>query len=48
MEFWRAAYKSKSVSIDKVKRAVITEKNIFGEITKEQFKEITGLEYTEV
>lgn len=42
MSFWEIAYRNKLVTKEELKGAVITEDNPFGEITKEQYKEITG------
>lgn len=45
MQFWSLAYKCKWVSADQLKQAVITSDNPFGEITPEQYKEITGKDF---
>lgn len=45
MDFWKMAYDNQWVGIDMLRQAVITETNPFGDITKEQFKEITGQEF---
>lgn len=45
-EFWKMAYDMECVDIEMLKEAVITEKNKYGEITAEQFKEITGVEFS--
>ncbi|MFM9533633.1 MULTISPECIES: XkdX family protein [Lysinibacillus] len=44
MEFWEMAYKLKWVTAEK-RRIVITEANPFGEITPEQYKEITKQDF---
>lgn len=46
MEFWEMAFKYKWVTAEALRGAVITEIFPFGEITKEQYKEITGIEFT--
>ena len=40
--FWRLAYKSKWVTIDQLRLAVKTVSNPYGEITPEEFEDITG------
>ncbi|MGG0939848.1 XkdX family protein [Brevibacillus centrosporus] len=45
MAFWNLAYKYKWVTIDQLRLAVKTESNPYGEITPEEFKQITGQEY---
>lgn len=45
MMFWNIAYKSKWVTLDKLRLVVKTESNPFGEITPEQFKQITGEDF---
>ena len=45
MDFWKKAYDNQWVGIDMLRQAVITETNPFGDITKEQFKEITVQEF---
>ena len=45
MEFWKFAYEHEWVTIEQLRMAVITENNPYGEITKEEFKEITGVTY---
>ena len=42
MSFWEIAYKNNWVTKEELKDAVITDDNPFGEITKKQYKEITG------
>lgn len=45
MEFWKIAYDYNWVTKDELKGVVITEQNPFGDITKEQYEEITGEKY---
>ncbi len=45
MGFWELGYKSGWFGKDILRLAVITESNPFGEITTEQYKEITGEEF---
>lgn len=44
-EFWKMAYNMDCADIDTLKEVVKTEKNRYGEITPEEFKEITGEEF---
>lgn len=46
MEFWSMVYKMGVVDTNYLKQVVITDKNKFGDITVENFKEITGEEFT--
>ncbi|WP_155467855.1 XkdX family protein [Clostridium baratii] len=43
-KFWKMAY-SVGISIELLSQAVITEENPYGEITKEEFREISGEEF---
>ncbi|WP_083329004.1 XkdX family protein [Peptoniphilus raoultii] len=45
MDFWKMAYDLSWIDIDVLRQAVITETNPFGDISKEQFKEITGKDF---
>lgn len=45
MAFWSIAYKYKWVSIDQLRLVVRTESNPYGEITPEEFKTITGVDF---
>ena len=45
MEFWKMAYANKWVTKEELRGAVITPDNPFGDITKEQYQEITGTEF---
>lgn len=45
MAFWEMAYDNKWISKDEPREAVITKSNPYGDITKEEYKEITGVEY---
>ena len=45
MDFWKMAYDNQWVDVYMIRQAVITETNPFGDITKEQFKEITGQDF---
>lgn len=45
-DFWKMAYDMKNgISIDMLRQAVITEKNPYGDLTKEQFKEICNKDF---
>ena len=45
MAFWKMGYDLGWLDINLLKQAVITEDNPFGDITKAEFKAITGEEY---
>lgn len=45
MSFWRLAYKMNWINAEKLRMVVKTEENPFGEITPEEYKEITGQEF---
>jgi len=45
MAFWSLAYKYKWVTIDQLRLAVRTESNPYGEITPEEFRQITGQDF---
>ncbi|MGN7167967.1 XkdX family protein [Paenibacillus cellulositrophicus] len=45
MSFWKLAFDKKWVTADALKGAVKTDTNPFGEITPEQYQQITGVEY---
>lgn len=45
MSFWKLAFDMKWVDAETLKGAVITEQNRFGEITTEQYKIITGIDF---
>lgn len=45
MAFWQLAYNSKWVTIDQLRLAVKTEANPFGQISTDEFKQITNEEY---
>ena len=45
MDFWKMAYDLSWIDIDVLRQTVITETNPFGDISKEQFKEITGEDF---
>lgn len=45
MSFWKLAFDMKWIDAQGLKGAVITESNPYGEITAEQYAEITGMEY---
>lgn len=48
MEFWKMAYKMEAVDKDTLRMAVITKENPYGDITKEQFKEICGEDFEKI
>ncbi|MDQ0496390.1 XkdX family protein [Paenibacillus brasilensis] len=45
MNFWSLAFKLNWVTAEKLKGAVKTEDNPFGEISPEEYKEITGVDF---
>jgi hypothetical protein len=45
MEFWKMAYDMGVIDAEFLKQAVITDNNRFGDITTEQYQEITKLAY---
>ena len=45
MEFWKMAYDNEWITTEELREVVKTPNNPFGDITKEQYKEITGMEY---
>ena len=45
-DFWEMAYKMRNgISIDMLRQAVVTDKNPSGDISKEEFKEISGVDF---
>lgn len=46
MEFWKMCFDLKVIDAEYLKQAVITDSNKYGDITVEQYKEITGIEFT--
>jgi hypothetical protein len=48
MEFWKMCFDLKVIDSNFLRQAVITDTNKFGDITVEQFKEITGDEFVKV
>lgn len=47
MEFWKLAFEQEWVTAEQLKGAVKTETFPQGEITPEQYKEITGINFVE-
>jgi len=45
MNFWKMAYNMKWVTAEQLRLAVITETNPYGEITTEEYKDITNKEF---
>lgn len=45
MTFWTLAFDQRWVTAEQLKGAVKTEANPFGEITPEEYKTITGLDF---
>lgn len=45
MDFWKLAYNMKWVSAEQLRFAVVTESNPYGDITKEEYKEITNSDF---
>lgn len=48
MEFWKMCFDLKVLDANYLRQAVITDINKFGDITADQFKEITGEDFIEV
>lgn len=46
MDFWKMVFDLGCITSERLKGAVKWEKNKYGEITKEEYKEITGVEFT--
>lgn len=46
MRFWTMAFNNKWLNAEELKGAVKTEVNPFGEITPDEYKTITGLDFT--
>ncbi|MCR6515796.1 MULTISPECIES: XkdX family protein [Clostridium] len=44
MDFWKLFW-SYTADMDMLRQAVKTEKNVYGDITPEEFKEITGEDF---
>lgn len=47
MAFWQLAFNSKWVTADQLRLAVKTDSNPYGEITPEQYKEITQIDFNQ-
>ncbi|WP_142413049.1 XkdX family protein [Hathewaya massiliensis] len=47
MKFWSLAWEYKWCTLEQLKMVVKTEDNKFGEITIEEYKQITGIEFTQ-
>lgn len=45
MAFWRLAYNMKWVDAEKLRLVVKTAENLYGEITAEDYKTITGQDF---
>ncbi|WP_317312269.1 hypothetical protein [Clostridium thermobutyricum] len=43
--FWKMVYDMKAIDINTLRKAVKTTSNPFGEISEEQFKQITGVDF---
>ncbi|ENY98746.1 hypothetical protein HMPREF1092_03304 [Clostridium thermobutyricum] len=43
--FWKMVYDMKAIDINTLRKAVKTTSNPYGEISEEQFKEITGVDF---
>ncbi|WP_236897026.1 XkdX family protein [Clostridium beijerinckii] len=48
MEFWKMCFDMKVIDADFLRQAVITDTNKFGDITADQFKQITGEDFIKV
>lgn len=46
MSFWQLAFTRKWITADQLKQAVKTGSNPYGQITPEEYKTITGTDYT--
>ena len=44
--FWKMVYDMKAIDTNTLRQAVKTTSNQYGEITEEQFKQITGVDFT--
>lgn len=44
-EFWKMAFDMRAIDITLLRQAVITDSNPFGDLTKEQFKEICNEDF---
>lgn len=47
-EFWKMAFDMKAIDITLLRQAVITEKNPYGDLNKEQFKEISQEDFENI
>lgn len=47
-EFWKMVWNMKAITISELRRAVKTEQNPFGEISPEEFKQISGEDFIKV
>lgn len=47
MNFWTLAFNMKWVTAEALKGAVIIDSNPYGEITPEEYKTITGMEFAQ-
>lgn len=45
MGFWEMAYKFNWITKEILRQAVITDSNPYGEVTRAEYKEITGEKY---
>jgi hypothetical protein len=45
MAFWKLAYNQKWVTTEQLRLVVKTEERLNGEITVEEYKDITGMEF---
>lgn len=43
--FWKMAFDMKAIDINTLRQAVKTTANPYGEISEDQFKEITGIDF---
>ncbi|UHA72307.1 XkdX family protein [Paenibacillus sp. 481] len=42
MSFWKLAFEQKWIDVSQLRKVVKTDANLFGEITPQQFADITG------
>ncbi len=48
MDFWKMCFDMEVIDADFLRQAVITDKNPYGDITADQFKQITGEDFIKV
>lgn len=43
--FWKMAFDMRAIDVSILRQAVVTELNPFGELTEDEFKEISGVDF---